>query len=90
MLSLEERFANESDLLVDIPSIINRDLVGPITPLNDCTYLLLMTSREEVKEIYKMVSFKTLTKDGPCVLKKLSPWLAELGAMGTYLLHAWC
>lgn len=78
VLSLEERFVNESNLLVVIPSIINRPHVGPITPLNECTFWILLASREEVKDVCKMGSFKAVTKDGPCTLK-LSPWSADLG-----------
>lgn len=78
VLSLEERFVNESNLLVFIPSIINRPHVGQITPLNECTFWILLASREEVKDVCKMGSFKAVTKDGPCTLK-LSPWSADLG-----------
>lgn len=81
VMSLEERFVNKASIQEIIPSILKRDLLEPITPLNNCAFLVLLTNREEVKEVCKMESFKVATKDAPCVLK-LAPWLAELGAMG--------
>lgn len=88
-------------MLVVLPSIFNRELAGPVTPLNDCHFLLPMGSREEMKELCQLGTFLAVTKDGPCVLN-LSPWSAELGATGRALgdgqwvhiwnlpLHAWC
>lgn len=67
--------------LTVIPSIINRDLAGPITPLNDCDLLVPLANRDEGKELCKLGSFKGETKDSPCVLK-LAPWSAELGTIG--------
>lgn len=70
-------------------------------PMNECTFLVLLAKMEEVKEIYKMSTFKVDTKDGPCSLK-VAPWSAELGADGRAAgdghwvmiwnlpLHAWC
>lgn len=81
VLSLEEGFVNEASILAIIPSILNRELVGLITPLNDCAFLVPLARRDEVKEVCKMGSFKVATKDVPCVLK-LAPWLAKLGAIG--------
>lgn len=101
VLSLEDGYINDVDLLAVIPSIINIDLAGPITPLNDCNFLLPMSCREEVKEICKLGAFTANTKVGPCKLR-ISAWSAELGAMGrasgegTWVhiwnlpLHAWC
>lgn len=80
VLSLVEGVANESHLLEVVPSIINRNLTGPITPLNDCNFLLPLASREEVKALYKLGSFTARTKDGPCGLK-IASWSAELGAV---------
>lgn len=81
VLSLVEGVVNESNLLAVLLSILNRKLAGPITPLNDCSFLLPVKSREEVKELCKLGSFVTSTKDGPCKLS-ISPWSAELGAAG--------
>lgn len=101
VLTLEEGFVNESSLLAVIPSLINVSLAGPISPLNDCIFLLPLMNREEVKELCKMGKFKAMTKDGQCVLK-IAPWSAEIGAIGRVSgegrwiliwnlpLHAWC
>lgn len=81
ILSLVDGFVNNFSGLEVAPTIINRTLVGPITPLNECTSVVPLASREEIKEVYKLDSFKVATKDGPCTLK-LSPWSAEIGADG--------
>lgn len=101
VLSLEEGFVNEANLLAVMPSIINKELASPITPLYDCTFLLPLRSREEVKELCKLGKFKVKTKDGPCIVM-ISPWSAELGTVGrasregqwvliwNLPFHAWC
>lgn len=101
VLSLVGRFVNDSSVIDIIPSIINRPLAGPVTPLNDFSLLLPLKSRKEVKEICKQGTFKVMMKDGPCTLK-LAPWSAELGAdwrasgEGWWVLiwnlpsHGWC
>lgn len=81
VLSLEEGHVNDSSILEVAPTIINRTLAGPITPLNDCSFLIPLANREEVREVCKMGSFAVATKDGPCTLK-LAPWSAEIGAVG--------
>lgn len=80
VLSLVEDQANESNLLDVIPSVLNMSLAGPITSVNECTFLIPLASREEVKELCKMGKFKVRTKDGPCELL-LAPWSAKLGAI---------
>lgn len=101
VLSLVEGYVNESSVLEVAPTIINSTLAGPITPLNDCSFLIPLANREEVREVCKLGSFKVATKDGPCTLK-LSPWSAEIGADGrasgsgqwvniwNLPLHGWC
>lgn len=79
VILLVEGFINEDIILEVIPPIINRNLAGPITQLNECTFIVPLASRVEVKEVSKLGSFKAATKDGPCTLK-VSPWLEELGA----------
>lgn len=81
VLSLEDGYVNDTTLRAIIPSLINKELVGPITPLNGAHYLLPMESREGVKELCKLGSFTAATKDGPCRLK-IALWSAELGAEG--------
>lgn len=81
ILSLVSDFVNEASILDIAPSLINTSLAGPITPLNECSYLEPLASRSEVKEVCKLGTFKATTKDGPCMLK-LAPWSAELGAEG--------
>lgn len=79
ILSLEEGHVNDSSILEVAPTIINRTLAGPIT--HDCSFLIPLANREEVREVCKMGSFTVATKDGPCTLK-LAPWSAEIGAVG--------
>ncbi|KAH7690551.1 Zinc finger CCHC-type protein [Dioscorea alata] len=101
VVGLTEGFVNEASILEIIPSIINKDIVGPITPINECNYIIPLSSRAEVKEIAKLGSVRAATKDGPCVLS-FSHWSAELGAEGkasgegcwvsiwNLPLHGWC
>lgn len=100
VLSIIDGFVNEGSVLEVAPTIINRPLAGPITPLSECTFLVILASREEAKEVCKLVSFKVATKDGPCTLK-LAPWTAELAegrasGKGQWVsiwnlpLHGWC
>lgn len=81
VLSLVEGYVNESSVLEVAPFIINTTLAGPITTLNDCSFLVPLANRDEVREVCKLDSLKVATKDGPCTLK-LSPWSAEIGADG--------
>lgn len=101
VLSLEAGHVNEFCLIEVIPSLINKDLAGPITPINDDTYFLPTGCREDVNELCKLGSFTASTSDGPCKLK-IAPWSVELGSMGrasgeglwvhiwNLPLHAWC
>lgn len=68
-LSLIEGFVNESSVLEVAPTIINKVLAGLIIPLDDCCFLVLLFSREEVKDVCKLDCFKVATKDGSCTLK---------------------
>lgn len=79
MLSLKDGSVNDSSILDIIPSIIDRKLAGLVTPLNELDFLVSLASREEVKQVCKMGTFRDLIKDGSCSLK-LAPWSAELGA----------
>lgn len=81
VLSLVSGYVNECSILEIVPSIINLKLAGPITPLNECSFLVPLANREEVKEVSKMGTFAANTKDGPCTLR-IAPWSAELGAEG--------
>lgn len=63
VLSLVEGFVNESIILEVAPSIINRALARPLTPLSDCSYLIPLTSKEEVREVCMLDTFKVATKD---------------------------
>lgn len=65
VLSLMNSFVNESSILEVMPSIINLALLRPITPLNNCMFLVPWTNREEVKEVCKLGQFKVVTKDDP-------------------------
>lgn len=100
VLTLVEGYVNEASLLEVAPTIINKSLAGPITPFNDCAFLVPLSSREEVKEVCGLGS-KVATKDGPCMVN-LSPWSAEISADGrasgtgqwihlwNMPLHGWC
>lgn len=84
-----------------IPSIINCTIAGPLTPLNDASYLIPLISRAEVKDACKLDAVTFATKDGRCSAR-LAPWSAELGAVdrasgeGQWIriwnlpLHGWC
>lgn len=65
-------------MLLNPVAVINRVLVGPITLLNECIFLVPLASREEVKEVRKLRSFRVETKDGPYTLN-LARWLVEIG-----------
>lgn len=82
VLSIVDGHVNESSVLEVAPALINRQLASPITPMNECHFLVLLASREEVKEVCKLGTFKALTKDNICSLL-LAPWSAEIGAEGT-------
>lgn len=81
VLSLEQGHVNDSTLMEVAPSILNRTLAGPITPLTDCSFLVPLANREEVRDVCKLGNFTIVIKDGPCTLK-LAPWSAEIGAVG--------
>lgn len=81
VLSLIDGFVNEVSILEIEPSILNLTLIGPITLLNDYTFLVPLKNRDVVKEVCKLGTFKVATKDGPCTLR-LSPWSVKLGADG--------
>lgn len=92
-----------TDLALDevLPSIINRSLAGPLTPVNDNTYLVPLSCRADVKEVSKMEVMQFSTKDGVCSAK-FAPWTVELGAVerasgeGVWVriwnlpMHGWC
>lgn len=73
VLSLVDGFVNEASVLEVAPTIINMALAGLISPLNDCSFLVPLASREKIKEVCKLDNFKVATKDSPCTLK-LAPW----------------
>ncbi|KAH7657856.1 Zinc finger CCHC-type protein [Dioscorea alata] len=81
VLSVVEGFVNDNSVLEIAPSIINMRMASPITPLNDNSFLVPLASRDEVKDVYKIGSFRVATKDGPCTLM-LAPWSAEIGVTG--------
>lgn len=81
VLTIVDGYVNESSVLEVTPTVLNCTLVGPITPLNECSFLVPLGSRDEVKTVYKLGSFKVATKDGPCTLN-IAPWSANLGADG--------
>ncbi|KAH7659788.1 RNA helicase protein [Dioscorea alata] len=68
VVGLVEGFVNENSILEVVPSIINRKIAEPVTPINDCNFLILLDSRAEVKKVVKLGTCKVSTKDGPCVL----------------------
>lgn len=84
VLSLVVGFVNESSILEISPTIINRLLVGPIILLNECTFLVPLASKEEVKKVCNVGASWVITKDGPYALN-LSPWSAKLGEDGRAL-----
>lgn len=101
VLSIVEGYVNETSVLEVVPTVLNCMLAGPITPLNECSFLVPLGSRDEVKTVCKLGSFKVATKDGPCTLN-IAPWSADLGADGrasgdgqwaliwNLPLHGWC
>lgn len=62
-------FVNKSSILELLPSLVNRSLAGPLTLVIESNFLLPLVSREEVKYVCKLGSFKVSTKDGDHVLK---------------------
>lgn len=69
VVSILDGAMNEKSVLEVLPSIINIPLVGPITPMNDCSFLVPLSSRDQVKEVCKLDVMKVVTKDGLCSLK---------------------
>lgn len=63
-----------------LPSVINCSLAGPLTPVNDNTYLAPLSYRADVKEASKLDVTNFSTKDGVCSVK-FAPWSAELGSL---------
>lgn len=81
VLSLVDGHVNDTSVLEVAPTIITMALAGPIMPLNDCSFLVPLANRDEVRKVCKLSTFKFSTKDGPCTLKMV-PWSAEIGADG--------
>lgn len=81
VLTMMSSYVNEKSMLEVAPSVIDKQLAGPITPLNEDAFLVSLASRDEVKEACKLGTFSTATKDGPCTMH-LAAWSAELGANG--------
>lgn len=81
VLTVVSGYVNVHSVLEVAPTLINRQLAGPITPLNEDAFLVPLASRDEVKEVCKLGTFSVATKDGPCTLR-LAPWTTELGADG--------
>lgn len=73
IVSVVSGYVNERSVIEVTPFVFNRPFAGPITPVNDCTFLALMKSREEVNEVCKLGMMHVSTKDGKCSLK-VSPW----------------
>lgn len=94
-------FVMDASLEEVLPMVINFSLAGPLTPLNDNTYLVPLLSRAEAKEVCKMREVQFRIKEGLCSAK-LEPWSAELGAIdrasgdGQWVriwnlpMHGWC
>lgn len=81
VVSILDGAVNEKSVLEVLPFIINILLVGPISPMNDCSFLVPLSSRDQVKEVCKLDVMKVVTKDGLCSLK-VAPWSAEFGQKG--------
>lgn len=73
ILPIVAGFINESSMLEVAPSQVNKQLAGSITPVNECTFMVPLASKKNVKEVSKLGTFKVLIKDGPCSLK-IAPW----------------
>lgn len=72
VISIVSNFVNKNSVLEIIPTIVNVPIAKPIMPINDCTFLVLLVSREEVKQVCKVDVMKVSTKDGGCRLKNIS------------------
>lgn len=79
VLSLVSCFINEASVMEIAPSVVNKSLARPITTLNEGMFLVSLASKEKVKEVCKLVTFKASTKDDSCTLK-LASWSTKLGA----------
>lgn len=101
ILSLRTGQISESVLQDVIPSVLNVPLSGPLTPINDDVYLIPLATKEEVKAACLLGVFELSSKQGLCSMS-ISPWTAELGALGkasgsgqwvhiwNVPLHGWC
>lgn len=81
ILSIVEGHVNESSILEVAPTLLNVQLAGPITQVNESSFLVPLASRDKVKEVCKLGTFKASTKEGLCQLR-VAPWSAELGLEG--------
>lgn len=84
MLSRVAGYVNESSMINIASSVISRPFGGPITLLNEFSFLIVLKSRENVKEVCKLGSFNVSMKDDPCTLM-LSPWSMDLVPMGRHV-----
>lgn len=78
VLTILSSYVTDAGLNEVLPSVINRALAGPLTPLNDTMYLIPLSSLADVKEVCKLDVAKFEIKDGMC-LAKFAPWSAEIG-----------
>ncbi|KAH7657308.1 Zinc finger CCHC-type protein [Dioscorea alata] len=81
VLSLLEGNVNATSILEVAPAILNVATASPITPLTDCSFLVPLASRQQVKEVCKLGRFNAATKDGQCLLS-IATWSAEFGVEG--------
>lgn len=68
IFSVVDGYVNDNSVLEVAPALINLPLAGPITLVNECTFLVLLASRAEVREVCKLGTLKALMKDGICSL----------------------
>lgn len=69
VVTLLSRYVSDKDLEKVLSSIINCSPAGSLTPVNDITYLILLSSRAEVKEVSNLDVVSFVTKDGRCSAK---------------------
>lgn len=101
VLTILSGYVTDRALEEIVPTIINCTLAGPLTPVNDVSYLIPLSCREKVKEVCKLDKLTFTTKDGRCAAR-IAPWSAEMGAVdrasgdGQWIriwnlpLHGWC
>lgn len=46
VISIVSNFVNKNSILEIIPTIVNVPIAKPITPINDCTFLVLLVSKK--------------------------------------------